>query len=330
MADPEKKPKKFLQQLEHKLKVFRFSQRTKIQAGHQLTAEEYFAPGEQASDQVRPHLLTHSKPFKSAPTSEVPTQNQTETENFLRDHFKLARDYLVDKLERAPQVAKNATGRIFITPTLQMHDIGIREDETALKELFKSIYSREKGNDSFKLQWATGYFNLFPEFESLVMKEKEKLDIEILTASPKANGFFNGGGLKTRVPFVFRLAALQMIRKAQSMQKKEFKLFEYERPEWTFHAKGLFLTEPGQTLPSLNLIGSSNYSYRSFRRDSECNIYMFSDDVEARTEWKKEWEHMVSYSSQLAKGKTLRVSDYRNYGVQLKDKILRYTLSSFG
>ena len=67
------------------------------------------------------------------------------------------------------------------------------------------------------MNWATGYFNLFNDFEKLVLSEKEKLDLEILTAGPKANGFFNGGGLKTRVPYVFRLAALQIIKLAQRL-----------------------------------------------------------------------------------------------------------------
>lgn len=95
-----------------------------------------------------------------------------------------------------------------------MNDIGIREDENVQRELFASIYAAEPNKEAFRLKWATGYFNLFPEFRSLLVKEPEKLNIDILTASPKANGFYNGGGLKTRVPFVFRLSALQMVRLA--------------------------------------------------------------------------------------------------------------------
>jgi hypothetical protein len=44
-----------------------------------------------------------------------------------------------------------------------MNDIGIREDEHAQRELLKSIYNTG-GEGKYKLNWATGYFNLFPEF----------------------------------------------------------------------------------------------------------------------------------------------------------------------
>ena len=35
--------------------------------------------------------------------------------------------------------------------------------------------------------------------------------------------------------------------------------FEYLREGWTFHGKGLWYYLPGERLPSLSLVGSSNY-----------------------------------------------------------------------
>jgi CDP-diacylglycerol--glycerol-3-phosphate 3-phosphatidyltransferase len=51
------------------------------------------------------------------------------------------------------------------------------------------------------------------------------------------------------------------------------KIHEYENGEWTYHAKGAWLYEK-QTAdeavgPTMTVIGSSNYSYRSNRRDTE-------------------------------------------------------------
>jgi len=46
-------------------------------------------------------------------------------------------------------------------------------------------------------------------------------------------------------------------------------IYEYEKGEWTFHAKGLWITEHGETTPSLSVVGSSNFSKRSNRRDTE-------------------------------------------------------------
>ena len=44
----------------------------------------------------------------------------------------------------------------------------------------------------------------------------------------------------------------------------KFGLYEYEKKGWTFHAKGVWLYENNEVLPSLTVIGSSNYSKFSF------------------------------------------------------------------
>ena len=40
------------------------------------------------------------------------------------------------------------------------------------------------------------------------------------------------------------------------------RMFEYERPGWTFHAKGIWHYLPGQALPCATLVGSPNFGYR--------------------------------------------------------------------
>ena len=37
---------------------------------------------------------------------------------------------------------------------------------------------------------------------------------------------------------------------------------EYTRPRWTFHAKGLWYSPPGDTRPILTMVGSPNFGYR--------------------------------------------------------------------
>jgi len=47
--------------------------------------------------------------------------------------------------------------------------------------------------------------------------------------------------------------------------KGNVKIFEYEKGEWTYHAKGAWLYErdyPHPELPVMTVIGSSNYSAR--------------------------------------------------------------------
>lgn len=42
-------------------------------------------------------------------------------------------------------------------------------------------------------------------------------------------------------------------------QNNRIKLFEFTKPGWTYHAKGLWYCMPGQKKPSFTLIGSPNF-----------------------------------------------------------------------
>lgn len=42
-------------------------------------------------------------------------------------------------------------------------------------------------------------------------------------------------------------------------QQRRVTLWEYVKPGWTYHAKGLWYTLPGQRRPSLTLVGSPNF-----------------------------------------------------------------------
>ena len=44
------------------------------------------------------------------------------------------------------------------------------------------------------------------------------------------------------------------------------------RPEWTFHAKGLWYSPPGEDRPVLTMVGSPNFGYRLAAVASLCTI----------------------------------------------------------
>ena len=49
-------------------------------------------------------------------------------------------------------------------------------------------------------------------------------------------------------------------------------IFEYSNGDWTFHAKGAWIYEKNvemEEYPTSTIVGSSNFSYRSNRRDNE-------------------------------------------------------------
>ena len=57
-------------------------------------------------------------------------------------------------------------------------------------------------------------------------------------------------------------------------QNPKINVFEYTNGDWTFHAKGAWIYEEDAKLPELTVIGSSNFSHRSNRRDTEVQLYI--------------------------------------------------------
>mmetsp|Transcript_9683 Transcript_9683/g.8530 ORF Transcript_9683/g.8530 Transcript_9683/m.8530 type:complete len:89 (-) Transcript_9683:66-332(-) len=78
---------------------------------------------------------------------------------------------------------------------------------------------------------------------------------------------------KKWIPYLYREYEKKLLQKAKNNDK--IKLFEYKRENWTYHAKGAWIYEKGDK-PNMTVIGSSNYSHRSNRRDLESQLYIYS------------------------------------------------------
>lgn len=91
----------------------------------------------------------------------------------------------------------------------------------------------------------------------------------MLTASPKANGFYKAGLVKKYIPGIYRVNEQRVLQRA-AKSKSDISMFEYENGDWTFHGKGAWFYDNTMDKCELSVIGSSNYSYRSNRRDTEC------------------------------------------------------------
>ena len=98
------------------------------------------------------------------------------------------------------------------------------------------------------------------------MTRNPGLCTDILTSSPRANGFYKGGLFKKYIPGLYRANELALLKRNKH---RNLRMYEYEHGEWTFHAKGAWVYEQA-ALPTMTVVGSSNYSHRSNRRDTEC------------------------------------------------------------
>lgn len=98
-----------------------------------------------------------------------------------------------------------------------------------------------------------------------------------MTSSPRANGFYRAGFVKKFIPGLYRVNEEKLLSKLKNTEAVH--MFEYERPGWSFHGKGAWLYEKEgeKDAVTMSIIGSSNFSYRSNRRDTECQLYVLPE-----------------------------------------------------
>ena len=122
-----------------------------------------------------------------------------------------------------------------------MDVIGYREDEQTFLELVRQLLTEEES----QLRLGTGYLNIQKELFAELMRSKSS--IELLTSSPKANGFYQAGRVKKFIPGLYRCNELNMLKAFNALPKEgrpsDFGIYEYLNGDWTFHGKGAWLYE---------------------------------------------------------------------------------------
>ena len=142
----------------------------------------------------------------------------------------------------------------------------------------------------------------------------------VITASPWANGFYGSAGISGMLPAAYTLLSRRFLRnvtkagRESSIQFKEWRRGTVGEPGgWTYHAKGLWVTLPPPPAslppspspsssdlesefpespagPSITLIGSSNYTKRSYSLDLEIGALVVTGDKELQRKYKDETE----------------------------------------
>ncbi|OQO01112.1 hypothetical protein B0A48_13355 [Cryoendolithus antarcticus] len=130
---------------------------------------------------------------------------------------------------------------------------------------------------SSRWTFTAGYFNMTPSFRDLLLTSNAASGT-VVTASPWANGFYGSKGVTGMLPAAYTFMSRSFIDAvakrglSSSITLKEWRRGTVNEPAgWTYHAKGLWITLPGETQPSVSLIGSSNYTKRSYSLDLEAN-----------------------------------------------------------
>lgn len=160
--------------------------------------------------------------------------------------------------------------------------------------------------------FTAGYFNPHPLVTScLIARSSSSTPCPgtILTASPFANGFYNSAGVSGLLPAAYTHLSLRFVQAAQGarISLREWKRGVVGQPGgWTYHAKGLWTTfpaDPNKSLeplgPSATVIGSSNYTTRSYSLDLEVGALVVTSDQELMRKWRREEEGLLRYTTEV-------------------------------
>ncbi|KAG7386975.1 CDP-diacylglycerol--glycerol-3-phosphate 3-phosphatidyltransferase [Phytophthora pseudosyringae] len=179
-------------------------------------------------------------------------------------------------------------------PTLQFTPISMDHDERVLSAFVKNL---PRGS---QLQIASGYLN-FPPFLSELL-ERCAAELDVISAAPRANGFYDARGVKGALPMAYSLIEQDFFERTLG---REFPtvLREFDRPGWTFHGKGMWWRPPPPSvanshkvtlgLPQLTVVGSSNFGQRSYGCDLESNLVMFTRSPELQRRLQDEFDALT-------------------------------------
>lgn len=189
--------------------------------------------------------------------------------------------------------ALNADTWVF--PLVQMGQLNILHDSEVTLKLLQSAPL------GARLKLATGYFNLTTDYISAVLKQCQAT-CDLLTAHPTANGFFSAKGIAGVIPAAYTKIEESFYKTCERLgQQERVTLWEFIKPGWTYHAKGLWYFLPGQQRPCLTLVGSPNFGYRSVNRDLETQVAIVTKNEKLQAALQEEQERLFMYAKLVTK-----------------------------
>lgn len=222
--------------------------------------------------------------------------------------FKAQANALLAPLVSPPNSTKTtpSTTNTLVYPLLQFTPLLTPDTSTelpALHSLLQTLRTAPFAQSSWT--FTAGYFNMSSPLRRLLLATAPARGT-VIAASPYANGFYNSPGVSGMLPAAYTLLArrfLDAVRRKgldAQIELKEWRRGTVNQPGgWTYHAKGLWVTLPGEVAPSVTLVGSSNYTKRSYSLDIEANVMVVTGDEGLKKRmgdeehWLQEWAGRV-------------------------------------
>uniref|UniRef100_A0A1I7RRT6 CDP-diacylglycerol--glycerol-3-phosphate 3-phosphatidyltransferase n=1 Tax=Bursaphelenchus xylophilus TaxID=6326 RepID=A0A1I7RRT6_BURXY len=162
-------------------------------------------------------------------------------------------------------------------------------------EVLTVLKKKKRQDEDIEVTLASGYLNLYDEYQDLILRNSN-FPVDIVFASPEANGFYQAEGFSGYIPALYVYISDLLNKKINALGKK-IRLLEYQRPGWSFHAKGIWINWKDNYVATV--IGSSNYGYRSTIRDLEAQIMIVTKNEVLKQRINEEKNMMLEYTRQL-------------------------------
>ncbi|CAN6620257.1 CDP-diacylglycerol--glycerol-3-phosphate 3-phosphatidyltransferase [Trichomonascus vanleenenianus] len=167
------------------------------------------------------------------------------------------------------------------------------------------------GADRFNWTLTAGYFNIHPEYRDKLLKTRPQTAAQVITAAPEANGFYKSKGPSGLLPQVYSELAKRFLQDvthadvAHRITVSEWKNGVVNTPGgWSYHAKGLWVTEPSDESVCMTVIGSSNYTRRAYSHDLEANALIVTKDPVLKAQLTQEVAHLRTHTT------TMKLEDF--------------------
>ncbi|KAI1263602.1 hypothetical protein F5Y18DRAFT_418237 [Xylariaceae sp. FL1019] len=194
--------------------------------------------------------------------------------------------------------------------------------------LLKTLAEPQYSNSSWT--FTAGYFNPDPSLRNLLLSTASQNNT-VITASPWANGFYGSKGVSGMLPSAYTYLARKFLREVHQRKRdsvivlKEWRKGTVGEPgAWTYHAKGLWVTLPGEAGPSINIIGSSNYTKRSYSHDLEAGALVVTQNEGLKKRLKAEQEALQGYAKPVTLDEFSSLE--RRVGLHIRISMLIVTL----
>ncbi|KAK2742310.1 CDP-diacylglycerol--glycerol-3-phosphate 3-phosphatidyltransferase [Myotisia sp. PD_48] len=283
------------------------------------------------------------KQHKNGYILEWPATNSAPSPLDNPEDFIAATSVILSNLIQPSKATKSSSapvsgGRTFVYPVAQFTPL-LKPDQSTEFPVVTSILSAMSTNPALKdCRWlfTAGYFNIHPVLSSLLIASTLPSSTNsptsqgtVLTASPWANGFYGSPGVSGMLPAAYThlsarfLDRVALAQRTNSIQLKEWRRGTVGEPGgWTYHAKGLWITLPNESHPSLTFVGSSNYTKRSYSLDLEVGAVVVTTDDNLKRRLGEEMEWLQVDSKPISREDLRKVERRVSWNVRLAMRIV--------